>query len=754
MANRITKRKKRPPKFTGKMLDHLKLIFAVILLFLVVLLVRIAQINVKSGKKYAQKVLSQANYDSRTLVSRRGEIQDTNGRILAYSEKQYNLVLDCSAVNQDQEEYLAATAKALSKNFEDVTAEEIEQLVTDEKTASSQYQVLKRNVTQEEKDAYEAYVSVDEDRDLTSAERRELEKVYGVYFEETFKRRYPLNSLASNVIGFSNLLGDGITGIEAYYDNLLSGTNGRVFGYLNEDQEYQKKTIAPENGYTIKTTLDVNIQEILEQHIQAFDEEFGTDDDNGTAKHGAKDVGIIVMNPNNGAILGMATNHSYDLNHPENLDDWYTLSEQEGMTDEQKSEAMNAIWKNYCVTDGIEPGSTFKPITVAAALECGAISADTSFYCDGGEEVTDTYIRCDVWPGAHENETLAEVMMNSCNDALMSIGVRMGITKYLEYQSLFNFGKLTGIDLPNEASGSVYTRERMNEVELATCTFGQGFTCTMVQEIAAFCSVVNGGNYYQPHVMERVLDESGKVIKSNNGLLLKQTVSSSVSELVREYLEKTVSEGTGRMAQVPGYRVGGKTGTAEKIDYTTGTRAAGKYLVSFIGAVPIDNPQVVVYVVIDEPNVEDQAHSSYAQELFQDLASELLPYMKIYPTEEVTDELLASLGLTRADLGEETVQTFDAIDANGAYHTDARVQDGRIVDEDGNVIEGAYINENNHVIDAVGNDVFTIEEKPFSDTLDPKVDNPNIANPPTAAGEGDRTSTVWDGTDLGDTAGQ
>ena len=201
---------------------------------------------------------------------------------------------------------------------------------------------------------------------------------------------------------------------------------------------------------------------------------------------------------------------------------------------------------------------------------------------------------------------------------------------------------------------------------------------------------------------------------------------------------------------MPGYRIGGKTGTAEKIDYTTGTRAAGKYLVSFIGAVPIDDPQVVIYVVIDEPNVSDQAHSTYAQEVFRKIATEVLPYMKIYPTEEVSDELLASLGLTRDDLGENAVQTFDAIDSNGNYHTDARIQDGKIVDGDGNVIDGVYINEENHVIDAVGNDVFTITGAAAIVDNETKADNPDMATPPAATDDASDSSTVWDGTALGD----
>ena len=413
------------------------------------------------------------------------------------------------------------------------------------------------------------------------------------------------------------------------------------------------------------------------------------------------------------------------------------------MTEVQYVDALNAMWSNYCISDGIEPGSTFKPITIASALECGAVTENDYFYCDSGEMVTDTYIKCDVWPNAHGDESLGDVLKNSCNDGLMAIGMKMTIPNFIKYQSIFNFGKPTGIDLPNEASGSVYTRETMNEVELSTCTFGQGLTCTMIQEIAAFSAVVNGGYYYQPHVVDKILDENGKVVKNSSNLLLKQTISGSVSETLRGYLETVVQEGTGKKAQVPGYRIGGKTGTAEKIDPETGTRAKGKYLVSFIGAAPINDPEVVIYVVVDEPNVEDQANSTFAQQLYQKIAMEVLPYLGIYPTENVTDELLESLGLSQGDVGEDAVHIFDAIDSYGAYHTDARVEDGRIVDGNGAVIEGAFIDEDGTVYDAVMNPVSTVETEA---SLDPKVDNPDMAVPP-AENEGAADNTaLWDAT--------
>ena len=718
-------------------------VFAFILLSLIIILLRIVFINIKSGDRYAKQVLSQENYDSQVLYSRRGEIVDTNGRTLAYSEKVYNLVLDCRAVNEN-EDYLEPTVKALETVF-DLDGDELRARITGEKTRDSQYQVVQEMVTEEMKDEFSAYLLSYDDDSLSKEARREkfneLQNVKGVWFEEEFVRKYPLDSLASNVVGFSNAIGDGIVGLESYYDSQLKGTNGRVFGYLNENQEYQKKTIAPENGCTLQTTLDINIQQIVEKYIAEFDETYGEDHDDGTAKHGAKNIGVVIMNPNNGSIYAMATNSGFNLNDPMDLSDWYTESEIKSMTEEEYVEALNAMWSNFCVSDGIEPGSTFKPITVSSALECGAVTTDDHFYCDGGEFITDTEIHCDAYPNAHGDQTLGDVLKNSCNDGLMQIGMKLTVPRFIQYQSLFNFGKPTGIDLPNESAGSVYTRDTMNEVELATCTFGQGLTCTMIQEISAFSAVINGGYYYQPHVVDKILDENGKVIKSSGNLLLKQTISNDVSDTLRGFLEVAVQEGTGRHAQVPGYRIGGKT---EKIDPETGTRAQGKYLVSFIGAAPINDPEVVIYVIVDEPNVANQANSTFAQEVYRKIAMEVLPYLSIYPTEEVTDEMLASLGLEREDVGEGAVQVFDAIDSYGTYHRDARVENGRIVDGSGNEIAGAYIAEDGTVYDAVMNPVSFVEDMAPKENIDPKTDNPGLALPPAEDANGTDQATVWD----------
>ncbi len=737
MAN--ANREKRKKKFTKRMQKKLLAVFAFVLCMLVVLLVRITYITAKSGNKYAKQVLSQQSYDSRTIPYRRGEIQDANGIILARSDRVYNVVLDCYAINSD-EDYVEPTIEAVCTSLE-LDEADVRDRIENEKTRDSQYQVVKRKATEEEKRAYEEYVSLDEDRELSDTQRQRLEKVTGVWFEEEYQRTYPYSQLASNVIGFSNDIDQGVCGLEAYYDSILNGTNGRTFGYLNENSEFQKTTIEPDHGKTLVTTIDMNIQQIIEKYIAEFDETYGDDENHNK---GARNIGVVVMDPNNGEILGMGTNSGFDLNDPQDLTDWYTGAEIKAMDQETYVEALNTMWSNFCVSEGYEPGSTVKPITVASALEIGAVSDGDYFYCDGYEFITDTRINCDNIYG-HGDESLEYAIVNSCNDALMQIGMKMGISKFCEFQRLFGFGSATGIDLPNENPGVIYSRDAMHEVELATCTFGQGFTCNMVQEIAAFSAVINGGYYYQPHVVKQVKNADGSVEKTVDGLLLRQPISSYASSLVRGYLETAVKKGTGRKSQVPGYRTGGKTGTAEKIDPETKTRATGKYLVSFIGAAPIDDPQVVIYVVVDEPNVADQADSSYPQVLFRKIATEVFPYLGLYPTEEITDELLVYLGMSRDDVvqGGTNRETFQAYDSYGNLYQDAYVNDQGVVvhGEEGTPVEGASINENGDAVDAWGN-VKELVNKVTK--LDPKADNPNISSPPDRTDEGD-SGTVWDG---------
>ena len=633
----MASRKKRENKFTKTMQIKLTAIFAFVLLALIGLNLLIANINAKSGDQYAKRVLSQQTYDSWAVPYRRGEITDRNGNLLAKSDKVYNVVLDCKAIN-DLEDYVEPTIRALVETL-GVDEEEVRDRITNPETKDSQYQVIKQEISLEEKQKFEDYTDLSEDRNLTDAQRTELENVQGVWFEEDYVRSYPMNDLACTVIGFSNKLNDGIFGLESYYSDVLNGVDGRQYGYLNQDQELQETIIDPQDGNNIVSTIDVNIQQVVEKYIAQLEEENKNGPQTDTEGHASKNTGVIVADPNTMEILAMATDKTFDLNDPQNLDAWYTEKEQKVMTEEERTEALNDMWYNFCVSEAFELGSTYKPIVMASALDAGSVNTDFSVVCNGYLQpvAEEDPINC---TGVHGEETLRDVIKNSCNPGMMTIGMAMGVDNFCRYQSIFGFGKRTGIDLPNESSGSLHDENTMHIMELCTCSFGQGFTATMMQELTAFCAVVNGGYYYKPHMVKQIQDSNGSVVQNVEPTLLSQPISSKTSYQLREYLEAVVTEGTATDAQIAGYNIGGKTGTGEKLP-----RGNGKYIISYICAVPIDDPQVVIYTVIDEPNIADQEDGTYTKKLAVDILSEILPYLGIYPEGDLTEEELSSLGM-------------------------------------------------------------------------------------------------------------
>ena len=638
----MRKNESRQRKLTSKMKIKLAGVFGLFLLALVGLLVGITWINAKSGNKYTQQVLtqSQQQYTDTTVPFRRGSITDRNGTMLANSVKVYNLVLDCVEINNN-EKYKEPTQNALEEYFE-IEKDVVEGLLTSEKTKDSRYQILKKEVTMDEKRVFEESLEIPESKEereaLGEEEITRRQRVKGVYFEDTYKRIYPLGSLACDVIGFTDAGDTATWGLEGYYNSTLNGTNGRTFGYLSDSTSIEQNIINPVNGKNLTTTLDATIQEIVEKYISAFDRALsaGPNNKKNAKKKGAENIAVIIENPNNGEILAMASSGTYDLNDPRDLTGSYTDIEIQQMDDEETREALFGMWKNYCVSQNFEPGSTFKPVVVASALESGAITENDRFICDGGEEIGEDYVRCAVYPDSHGSESLGEVIQNSCNDGMMAIGRRMGTNLFLEYQRKFNFGIRTGIDLPSEETGLLFSEENMYEMELSTSAFGQGFNCTMIQEIAAISAVVNGGTYYQPHLVKEITDEDGKTVKNISPNILKQPISQEVSAKVREYMGMSVTSGTSKSAKVQGYSMGGKTGTAEKLN----EKEKGNYLVSFIGFAPLDKPEVVIYTVVDTPNVERQASSTYAQYLAQAILSEVLPYMNIYQDETAQGETI------------------------------------------------------------------------------------------------------------------
>ena len=639
------RRKRKDPhserKLNATMRTKLVGLFAIVILAFVGLAVRITVINAKDGDAYKKKVLtqSQQQYSSRTLPFKRGDILDTNGTVLATSEKLYNLVLDCKVVNTELNKttpYIEPTVAALVKFF-NINEADVRSRLTDEKTANSQYQILLKEVTIEQKKTFEEYQSPDEatKETLSKEELAVRNNVKGVWFEEDYKRVYPLNSLACDVIGFTY---DGTTadwGIEGYYGSVLNGTNGRQYGYVTEDDTTEQTIIEPKDGSTVISTLDANIQKIVEEQIDYM----WTALSNGPGGvDGAANIGVIVQNPKNGQILAMGSSKPYDLNDPRDLTKFYSTQEIDAMSEATMLENLQQLWQNYCISTPFELGSTFKPVTVASALDAASVAEDETFYCDGYEKFGNSMIKCSVYPKRHGEQTLADALKNSCNDAMMQIGAAMGAEQFIQYQKEFGFGQKTGIDLPGEASGIIFNKDSMGVTELASSAFGQGFTSTMIQEINAFSACINGGYLYKPTVMKEIVSSSGAVVDTAQSTVIRQAVSSEVSEKVRQYLGTVVaSDGTGKYAKVNGYSMGGKTGTAQKM----GSANKGKYLVSFIGFAPLNDPQVVVYVVVDEPNAGSQADSRYPQYLYRKIMEQLLPYLNIFQDEEEQTTLKA-----------------------------------------------------------------------------------------------------------------
>lgn len=611
---------KKRKRFLGRMQMKLFWITVVLSIAFLALVIRIWYINKKDGKRYEKIVLAQQSYDSIEIPYRRGDILDRNGTQLATSEKVYNLIIEPKNILQD-DKVKKATISALTKYF-DITEQEIDDALSDK---SSLYKKMLKKLSYDQVKPFNEFIAT-----------KDGKNVKGVWFEDEYQRYYPYGSLACHAIGFTVSGNVGQGGVEGYYSDELNGTDGREYGYLTQDMTLERTTKPPVNGYNIISTIDANAQSIVEKKINAF-----------MTETGAKNVSALVMDPNSGEILAMANSNSFDLNEPYedsaiayqfNSEDGDVSSQIKALSEDERLDCLNKAWRNFIISDGFEPGSTYKTFTISGAIEDGALKGDETFFCGGNLKVADTTINCHNHSG-HGQVNIEQSLMQSCNVALMQIAETEGRKTFAKYQEVFGFGKATHVDLAGEAAGLVYPEEKLNPVELATSSFGQGLTVTMMQIGTAFCSVINGGNYYEPHMVKQIVDENGGIINNIEPTILRKTISSETSEFMRNALFEVVSNGTARKAQVAGYTIGGKTGTAEKLP-----RGNGKYLLSFIGFAPVENPQVVVYVTVDEPNVEDQASSGLGTIIAQSILQELLPYMNIYQSDSENKSEGADVG--------------------------------------------------------------------------------------------------------------
>lgn len=598
MGNSILNTKNR---VTSSVKKGLYFVFIVFILLCVFLIYRLIKINNSDGDKYAKAVLSQQSYTTTTIKSERGRILDRNGIVLARSEKIYNVVIDPKVI-LSQDYYMKPTLTAMEKVL-GYNKDEMEQLIRN--NSESSYVVYEKDIAYERVSDFNAYKS-------------SHKFTVGVWFEEEYRRVYPFDSLASHVIGFATA-GEGSYGLEQYYNNELTGTDGVISGYFDSELNSRKTVKDAINGKDIVSTIDYNIQTVVEQNVKKFNEETG-----------CNNIGVIVMDPNSAEILAMASNTEYDLNNPRSLEGLYSEIELENMTEEEKLKERYKLWRNFCVSDTYEPGSTFKTITVATALEEDVILTTDTFECEGYKEVGGWRIGCNNKNG-HGTLTLAQSLMKSCNCALMDIADRLGSDNFYRYQKRFGFGKKTGIDIGGETAGIIIDRKNLNATELATSSFGTTFNVSMIQIASAYASILNGGSYYRPHLVKEIRNNEGTTAAEITPVKVCSTVSASTSEFVRNALYMTVENGTATPAKVEGYIVGGKTGTAQKRP-----REEKKYVVSFAGFAPVDNPQILIYIVMDEIHDEEiSGSSSSATKMSSEIMKEILPYLGLYPDGDI-----------------------------------------------------------------------------------------------------------------------
>lgn len=587
------------------------------------------------------------------LTANRGVIYDRNMNILASSTTVETVFIDPNEIAKAMEEpERAGLLNQIAVGLSQILDVEQEFIYTQAEDTAYRYKVIRRKISEELADEVRQFIN---ENDIT-----------GVYLETDAKRYYPYSSLAAQVLGFVSGDNVGTEGIEAYYDSFLQGTAGKVVttkgNYGSEMLYTYEKYYDAADGDSLVLTLDTSVQYYLEKNLEAAIEKF--DILNGAFG--------VVMDVNSGDILAMATLGSYDPNnYQEVYDD--TLAQaleeqyQNAIALDKNSEsyktqiaaykaametALLRQWRNRCVSDGYEPGSTFKLVTMAAALDSGAITLNSSFFCGGKADFAGRKQTLSCWKSAgHGQQTTAEALGNSCNIAFANIGLAMGAQSYYDYAKAFGFLEKTGVDMPGEASGYFFSMDQLTSGTsyLISGSFGQTFRVTPMQLVRAVAAVVNGGYLLEPHIVGQVLDADGNVVEQNSRTVLRQVISEETSATMRELMEYVVTDGTAKNAHTPGYRVGGKTGTSEKVDvYDEDGNQVEDKIVSFIGVAPIDDPQYVVLVALDTPeyapgNYKYTPHNYYisgglmAAPTVRDVFADILPYLGVEPNYEADD---------------------------------------------------------------------------------------------------------------------
>lgn len=598
---------------------------------------RVLYMKVVHGAEYEAAAKNQQinRYDI-TIPPNRGSILDRNNQVLAISTTVYNVALDSLQLAEVAELYPDEQEKTLTtlcEYFPELDYSTLKQYVTvnpetGELYMNNHWKYLVKGIERSVKEELEAL------------------NLKGVYFEKSSQRSYPLNSSACHLIGFTR--GDAQWGLEGYYNSYMEGTPGRSFILYNGADSVVHQDYDAKDGDTIITTIDYNIQKIAEEVVAET-----------AAEWPAKNVAAIVMDPYTGEIYAMAESHSFDLNNPNEIPEWETdttyTENWDQLSNEEQLNYLNTMWKNFCVSDTYEPGSIFKPMLVAAALEEGVITPNSTFQCNGYTDIGGYRIKCHLVSG-HGNINVEQIMAQSCNMGVIQIANLLGADKFYEYQREFGFGDYTGIDLPGEAAGQLHSKEAIGPTELATMSFGQTFNCTSIQLIAAFSSLINGGNLVQPHVVSQIVDADGNVVLQNDTEVVRRVISEKTSAYMRTALKATVENGLAKKLEIDGYSIGCKTGTAEQGSRTNDDLWA----LSNMSYFPAENPKYIVFTVINQPSdyVEGvQTPTPMTRKLIEGI----IKYDNLEPTQPVEDEanLSQNKTVTVADYTNSVI--FDVI---------------------------------------------------------------------------------------------
>ncbi len=629
----MKKNKKR--SFNRMSIFRLGILLGLTLLAFGIVIIRLGYLQIVDSEKLKKYAVEQWTTGI-DVKPKRGVIYDRNGKKMAFSVNAYTLECNPEEVKINGKKNHNEVAKVLTSTLEGVN----KKTILDQLNSGNQSIKIKQWLTNDEKTELEKLMKE--------------KKIYGLLISEGSKRFYPNKDFASYVLGFTNIDNVGLNGIELTYNTYLSGESGKVVrDGSGRSPDDSRKTYDPEDGYNIVLTLDETIQRIVEESAKKALEETKADN-----------ISILVMDPNNGDILAMANNPSYDPNNPRTPSDPALAAEWENLLPEELEEKWYALWRNYSISDIYEPGSTFKTIMAAAAIEENVANPETNFYCSGFiRDIPGEVLKCSRWYKPHYHINLEDGLSESCNVVFVDVGRKLGKEKTLKYIKAFGFGENTGIELLGEQSGIIPNKpDDMRDINLATISYGHGIAVTPIQLLNSIATISNGGNLMQPRLVSKILDSNDKVVESIEPEIKRRVISESTSETMLKMMESVVAKGTGGNAYVPGYKVAGKTGTADKI--VDGMYVPGKYIASFVSVAPADDPKIAMLVIVDDPEGLYYG-GSVAAPIAADIIEKIMSYMEIEPKyteeEKVTQDELYEvpylIDMTLEDAGELIIKS-------------------------------------------------------------------------------------------------